>query len=245
MAVFSAEIANKQLRKTMVSEALLRWDSKNDEIGPCYPDEFIGILENNGRIMDVGYFVMKSALLQLSIWQKKYHKFYVSFNVSYLQLQDPQFIPSIIKTVKMYKIDPSCVIVELTESVLAADTDMLKSSFKQLKDAGIKIALDDFGTGNTSFWTLHNIDIDIIKLDQSFIRGLGKNDTSIDHAIVESIGLMCDRIGYITVAEGVENDNIWNVINQTTRNHYVLSSLHYTRLCLLSSHFPPRNYSYQ
>lgn len=200
--------------KIISCEALLRWSPNDDRIGACYPDEFIPILENTGGIVPVGYFVMKEAIRQASEWRKKYKKFSVSFNVSYLQLQDPDFVPAIIKAVNMYHLDTSSVIVELTESVLAEDTDMVRNSFKLLRQNGIKIALDDFGTGNSSFWTLHNIDIDILKLDQSFIRGLNTGDNCINYAIVESVCLMCNRIGCKTIAEGVEDAEIWKLISK-------------------------------
>lgn len=195
-------------------EALLRWKPNNEAIGNCYPDEFIAILEENGGINEVGYFVMREAIKQAAKWQRYYKKFNVSFNVSYIQLEDPKFVPAIIETVEKYKLDPEYVIVELTESVLAADTIMVKNSFELLKQHGVKIALDDFGTGNSSFWMLHNIEVDIIKLDQSFIRGLDNSGKGIDYAIVESVGIMCNRIGCMTVAEGVETDTIWKMISK-------------------------------
>ncbi len=195
-------------------ESLLRWENDNPDIGPCYPNEFIPILESNGGIIEVGYYVMKESIRQAAEWQKKYKKFNVSFNVSYLQMEDPKFVPMIIETVGQYNMDTSCVVVELTESVLVADTVMVRNSFELLKKYGIQIALDDFGTGNSSFWMLHNINVDIIKLDQSFIRGLKDSGTDIDYAIVESVGLMCNRIGCQTVAEGVETDAIWKMISK-------------------------------
>ena len=195
-------------------EALLRWKTNDETIGNCYPDEFISVLESNGGIIDVGYFVMRESIRQASLFQKKYKKFNVSFNVSYLQLEDPKFVPSIIETVEKYDVDPNYIIVELTESVLAADTIMVRNSFELLKRHGIKIALDDFGTGNSSFWMLHNIDVDVVKLDQSFIRGLDNSGKGIDYAIVESVGIMCNRIGCMTVAEGVETDTIWKMISK-------------------------------
>lgn len=146
------------------------------------------------------------------MWQKKYKKFNVSFNVSYVQLQDPDFVPAVIAAVDEFGADPNGIVMELTESVLDVDTIMLKKSFDMLKGKGIRIALDDFGTGNSSFWMLHNIDVDIVKLDQSFIMGLDTQDKGIDHAIIESVGLMCKRIGCHTVAEGVENNDIWELI---------------------------------
>lgn len=195
-------------------ESLLRWNPNDEDLGASYPDEFIPILESNGGINEVGYFVMRESIRQAAEWQKKYKKFNVSFNVSYLQLEDPKFVPAIVETVEKYDMDPTSVIVELTESVLAVDTSMVRASFELLKKHGLKIALDDFGTGNSSFLTLHNINIDIVKLDQSFIRGLDANETGIDHAIIESVGLMCNRIGCMTVAEGVETEVIWGMIKQ-------------------------------
>lgn len=195
-------------------EALLRWKPNNEAIGNCYPDEFISVLESNGGIIDVGYFVMRSAIKQASEWQRKYKKFNVSFNVSYIQLEDPKFVPAIIEAVEEFGADPRYIIMELTESVLAADTIMIRNSFDLLKKHGVKIALDDFGTGNSSFWMLHNIDVDVVKLDQSFIRGLDNSGKGIDYAIVESVGIMCNRIGCMTVAEGVETDTIWKMISK-------------------------------
>lgn len=195
-------------------EALLRWKPNNEMIGNCYPDEFISILEENDGINEVGYFVMRDSIRQASEWQKKYKKFNVSFNVSYKQLEDPNFVPAIIDTIRKYKVDPHYIIVELTESILAADTVMVKKSFELLKKHGVKIALDDFGTGNSSFWMLHNISVDEVKLDQSFIRGLDISGKGIDYAIVESVGIMCNRIGCMTIAEGVETDTIWKMISK-------------------------------
>lgn len=193
-------------------EALLRWKSDNELIGNCYPDEFISILEGNGGMKAVGYFVMREAIRQAAEWQKKYKSFNVSFNVSYVQLEDSEFVPAIIDAIEEYGADPEKIVVELTESVLSVDTVKVKQSFKILREKGIKIALDDFGTGNSSFWMLHNIDVDIVKLDQSFIRKLDAADTEIDRAIVESVGIMCSRIGYKTVAEGIETERIWKMV---------------------------------
>lgn len=195
-------------------EALLRWQSDNEKIGPCYPDEFISILEANGGMHDVGYYVMREAIRQASVWQKSYKDFNVSFNVSYVQLEDSNFVPSIIEAIKEYGADPAKIVVELTESILNVDTVKVKKSFEMLREHGILIALDDFGTGNSSFWMLHNIDVDIVKLDQSFIRKLDTIGTDIDHAIVESVGLMCNRIGCKTVAEGIETEAIWKMVSE-------------------------------
>ena len=195
-------------------EALLRYTTDNPAVGNCYPDEFISILESNGGMTEVGYFVMREAIRQAAEWQKRYKWFSVSFNVSYVQLEDTNFVPSIIEAIKEYGADPLRITAELTESILNVDTVKVKKSFELLRENGIKIALDDFGTGNSSFWMLHNIDVDIVKLDQSFIRKLDTEDnTGIDHAIVESVGIMCNRIGCSTVAEGIETEAIWKTVS--------------------------------
>lgn len=195
-------------------EALLRWNSGSEEIGPCYPGEFIPILESNGAIVQVGYFVMREAIRQAAQWQKKYKSFRVSFNVSYLQMEDPFFIPEFIETAEKEQVDPKRVVMELTESVIAADKTTVRSSFDALHRRGFRIALDDFGTGNSSFALLHDIDVDIIKLDQSFIRGLCADGNPLDYAIVESIAFLCNRIQMMTIAEGIENEELWNRIKE-------------------------------
>lgn len=201
--------------KTVVGcEALLRWKPASEEIGNCYPGEFIPILEENGTIVPVGYYVMREAIRQAAQWQKHYKKFSVSFNVSYLQMEDPWFVPSLIDTAKEFGVDTTKITVELTESVFAADTILVQKSFEALRSEGFKIALDDFGTGNSSFWMLHNLNVDIIKLDQAFIRGLNRSGSETDYAIVESVAYLCERIHYQTVAEGVEDENLWKKIKE-------------------------------
>ncbi|MCQ2497048.1 MAG: EAL domain-containing protein [Lachnospiraceae bacterium] len=129
-------------------------------------------------------------------------------------MEDPEFVPAVLRTVDEFGADPENIVVELTESILDVDTLVIKQSFELLKSKGIRIALDDFGTGNSSFWMLHNIDVDILKLDQTFIRGLGSSEKKIDFAIVEGVALMCERIGFLTVAEGVETRDIWEMISK-------------------------------
>lgn len=207
--LFFQPIVNNDNSTVVSCEALLRWNSHSDEIGNCYPGEFIPILENNGSIVQVGYFVMKEAIRMASIWQKKCKKFKVSFNVSYIQFEDSKFVPTLIKTAEEYKVDTSLIVIELTESVFASDTIMIQNTFKTLKKHGFMIALDDFGTGNSSFMLLHNYNVDIIKLDQTFIRGLNQSGSEVDYAIVESIAFLCNKINYLTVAEGVEDKYLW------------------------------------
>lgn len=207
-------IVSNEGKSVVGCEALLRWNPGVEEIGACYPGEFIPILEENGTIVPVGYYVMRQAIAHAAKWQKIYKSFSVSFNVSYLQMEDPGFVPALISTALEFGVDQSRIIVELTESVFASDTILVQKSFEALREQGFKIALDDFGTGNSSFWMLHHLNVDIIKLDQAFIRGLNKSGNETDYAIVESVAYLCDRIHYLTVAEGVENEELWKRIRE-------------------------------
>lgn len=213
--LFYQPIMAKNGERLIGCESLLRWNPDHPEIGNCYPNEFIPILENNGGIVEVGYFVMREAIRQASEWQSRGIDIRVSFNVSYLQFEDRNFINALIATAEHYHADTSRIIVELTESVFASDTVMIRKSFELLHQHGFMIALDDFGTGHSSFWMLHNLDVDIIKLDQTFIRGLGKDDdTEVDLAIVRSVAVLCETLDYLTIVEGVEDEYVINTISE-------------------------------
>lgn len=201
-------IMSGQGERMVGCEALLRWAPGDERIGACYPNEFIPILEENGGIREVGRYVMREAIRHAAAWQTAYPGLRLSFNVSYLQLEDPDFVPSIAAEIKWYHIDPACIVVELTESVFASDTVLVKQAFEYLKQHGIGIALDDFGRGNSSFWMLHQFPVDYVKLDQAFVRGLTDSGSGIDDAIVQSTVLLCRAIGSRAVAEGVETPEL-------------------------------------
>lgn len=110
------------------------------------------------------------------------------------------------------RLDPSRVFLELTESVFVEDPTLLQQSFDFFRSHGVCISLDDFGRGNSSFWMLHNYKVDCIKLDQSFIRTIDTSHEKIDYAIVKSTSVLCQNIGCRSVAEGVENEEVYDKI---------------------------------
>jgi len=193
-------------------ESLLRW--KTPEIQDATPYEFIKLLENSGEIREVGYWVMEEALRHAARWQKEYGGIGISFNVSYVQLLDGEFVDRLIEKAQEYGVDPRLVMVELTESCSAEDTEMLSRYFDRLRGLGFKIAMDDFGTEYASFGLLHDVSMDVLKIDQKFVRGLVRDGNHTDVAIIESVVDMCRRLAIQTVAEGVETEEIQEMIRK-------------------------------
>lgn len=203
-------ILDAQTKKIVECESLLRW--KTPEIQDATPYEFIKILENTGEIREVGFWVMEEALRHAAMWQKKYRDISVSFNVSYIQLLDGEFIDRLIAKAKELEVDPKLVMVELTESCNADDTKMLSRQFDKLQKLGFKIAMDDFGTEYASFGLLHDVSMDVLKIDQKFVRGLIRDGNMTDMAIIENVVNMCRQLSIQTVAEGIETKEIHDII---------------------------------
>ncbi|MDE7177077.1 MAG: GGDEF and EAL domain-containing protein [Lachnospiraceae bacterium] len=203
-------ILDAKTKKIVECESLLRW--KTPEIQDATPYEFIKILEDSGEIREVGYWVMEEALRHAAMWQKRYNDISVSFNVSYLQLMDGEFIDKLIAKAQELQVDPRLVMVELTESCNADDTKMLSNQFDKLQKLGFKIAMDDFGTEYASFGLLHDVSMDVLKIDQKFVRGLVREGNMTDMAIIENVVNMCRQLSIQTVAEGIETKEIQDII---------------------------------
>lgn len=203
-------ILDAKTKKIVECESLLRW--KTPEIPDATPYEFIKLLENSGEIREVGFWVMEEALRHAAAWQKKYNNIAVSFNVSYIQLLDGEFIDKLIAKAKELQVNPRLVMVELTESCNADDTEMLSRQFDKLQKLGFKIAMDDFGTEYASFGLLHDVNMDVLKIDQKFVRGLIRKGNMTDMAIIENVVNMCRQLSIQTVAEGIETEEIQDII---------------------------------
>lgn len=203
-------ILDAKTKKIVECESLLRW--KTLEIQDATPYEFIKILEDSGEIREVGFWVMEEALRHAAMWQKKYADISVSFNVSYIQLLDGEFIDRLIAKAQELQVDPRLVMVELTESCNADDTEMLSLQFGKLQKLGFKIAMDDFGTEYASFGLLHDVSMDVLKIDQKFVRGLIREGNMTDIAIIENVVNMCRQLSIQTIAEGIETEEIQDII---------------------------------
>ncbi len=185
------------------SEALVRW--KHPTRGMLYPATFMTIAEETGLIVPLGAWIFDQACMQTARWEDQHGgDVFIAINLSASQLGDPSLTDDIASVLAATRIDPGHVHVEITESVLMHDVDASKEVLDRLKILGVRIAIDDFGTGYSSFSYLRRFPVDILKIDQSFVQGLG-TDAEAD-AIVEAIINLGHTLGLVVVAEGVETE---------------------------------------
>ncbi len=185
-------------------EALIRWKDENGHI--INPGEFIPIAEKNGAIVEIGEWVLEEAVRTISEWQQRYKTDIVmSINISAVQYKKQGFAHKLLDLLEKYNVDARFIELEITESVLIDDFKQVMDKMKILKDCGLKVSLDDFGTGYSSLSYLKDLPIDTLKIDKSFIDTVVSDDST--RVITESIVSMVKKLGYETVAEGVEHSD--------------------------------------
>jgi len=181
-------------------EALLRW--RHPERGVVQPDDFIPALESSGLIMPVGAWVLHEACRQGATWMRQGYRFTVSVNVSGRQLDEDRLVSDVQEALQMSGFQPDMLILELTETALMHDATSSAARLQLLKELGVRIAIDDFGTGYSSLGYLRQFPIDVLKIDRSFVSGLG--DSAESAALVHTLVQLGKALGIETVAEGVE-----------------------------------------
>ncbi len=183
------------------AEALLRWNHPSQ--GAISPVTFIPLAEESGLIHELGEWVFKEALRQVSHWRNTFNpKFQISINVSPVQFQSEGNVANWVDAIRNSGQDADCILLEITEGLLLENNSRNAETLALFKSAGIPIALDDFGTGYSSLSYLKRLDIDIIKIDRSFVNNLaaGNEDLVLCQAIVS----IADSLNFKVVAEGVE-----------------------------------------
>lgn len=182
-------------------EALIRW--RDGEGTMISPGEFIPIAERNGTIVPIGNWVIEEAI-KTQIYLKKTYKidFIMSVNISAIQYKQPEFVGDLIAILTENEISPEDIELEITESILIDDFKEVIEKMYALRDYGIKVSLDDFGTGFSSLSYLKGLPIDTLKIDKSFIDSVTYDEST--RTITESIIHMVKRLGFETIAEGVE-----------------------------------------
>lgn len=190
--------------RTIGAEALCRWN--HPDRGLVLPAEFIPIAEETGLIDAVGDWVLDTACRQASIWSASElgQDLMVSVNVSARALGNPQFVHDVRARLEENSLDPSLLCLEITESVLMGNVELSLASLTRLKELGVAVAIDDFGTGYSSLAYLKRFPVDILKVDRSFVSGLGEH--SEDTAIVETVVTLASTLGLMAIAEGVETE---------------------------------------
>lgn len=192
-------------------EALIRWkDSKGDMISPAV---FIPIAEKNGTIVPIGNWVIEKSVQSYVEWKSKYHyPLILSLNVSAVQCKQKDFIDIFLHILDKYGVSPAEIEIEVTETILIEDFDHISRRLGKLRKIGARVSLDDFGTGFSSLSYLKGLPIDTLKIDKTFVDTLL---TDINTKIItESIICMVKRLGYETIAEGVETEEQFQYLRE-------------------------------
>ncbi len=183
-------------------EALLRWT--NDELGAIPPAEFIPVAEESGLILEIGEWVLRTACAQAKAWADEgLPPIRMAVNVSGQQFSLKDFPRLVARIIAETGIEPKCLELEITESVVMKDEAWAEQAMAELKELGVSLAIDDFGTGYSSFGRLRRFAVDRLKIDRSFVTSL--LECSDDRAIAAAIIAMSRSLRINVTAEGVEN----------------------------------------
>ncbi len=185
-------------------EALARWE--HPERGLISPADFIPLAEETGLIVPLGMAILKEACLQLAQWQKMFpaeEPLTMSINLSARQFAQKDLVEEIRKVIRDAKVEPDCIRLEITESVVMENAHEAIETLKELKSIGVQLSIDDFGTGYSSLSYLHRFPFDILKIDRSFVNRMNTDKDSL--SIVETIVTLAKKLGKSLVAEGIED----------------------------------------
>ena len=186
-------------------EALLRWN--HFEFGNIPPNKFIPIAEDSGLIIPITIWILEQTCNQLALWQKinpSYRDLMVSVNISGKHLMHGDLIADVEHAIGMSKLDPSCLKLEITESVAMENADHTINVLNRLKQLGVKLSIDDFGTGYSSLSILHKLPFDSLKIDRSFVYSVGENGENSE--ILQTIISLAKNLKMRVIAEGIETE---------------------------------------
>jgi diguanylate cyclase (GGDEF)-like protein len=184
-------------------EALVRWN--HPERGQVPPDEFIPLAEDSGLIIPIGRWVLREACAQLSAWRAAsptMSAVQVSVNLSAKQFNSPDIVATVAEALALASLPAAALILEITESVLMEEAESTAQTLRALKELGVGLSIDDFGTGYSSLSYLKRFPVDVLKIDRSFVAGLGTD--ADDDVIVSAVVSLAHALGLSVVAEGVE-----------------------------------------
>ncbi len=192
-------------RQAVGVEALLRW--RHPQRGHVSPGEFITLAEETGLILPIGEWALRQACRQARLWQLQFPNAStpsISVNLSARQFQQPNLVQTVAEVLEETGLSPHCLVLEITESVIMEDAESTNVTLRQLKNLGVQLAVDDFGTGYSSLSYLKRFPVNFLKIDRSFISGLGSD--AEDSAIVRAIVTLAKTLGMAVTAEGVETE---------------------------------------
>jgi len=184
-------------------EALIRWN--HPRLGLLPPGEFLPVAEEAGYIVDVGDWVIRTALKTLSKWEERgIAPARMAINISPRHLEQPDFVEEFMRLVREYQVDPQRLEIELTENLFIRDPGAMVQKLQSLAAQGVMIAIDDFGTQYSSLSYLQKFPIHTLKIDKSFVWEIDREYRQ--HAIIKAIISIAHGLGLNLIAEGVETD---------------------------------------
>jgi EAL domain-containing protein (putative c-di-GMP-specific phosphodiesterase class I) len=186
------------------AEALVRW--QHPSRGLLAAVEFIDLAETTGLILDLGVWVLREACRQQVDWQRRHPErpLVIRVNLSARQIGQPDLLSQVVTILRETGIQPANLCLEITETTVMADAAASLEVLEKLRGLGVELAIDDFGTGYSSLSYLKRFPVDVLKVDRSFVDGLGTDPD--DTAIVQAIMVLAHTLGLRVTAEGVETE---------------------------------------
>jgi diguanylate cyclase (GGDEF)-like protein len=185
-------------------EALVRWN--HPERGLLWPDSFIPLACQSALVRPITRFVLDSALRQCRAWQDEGIDVGVAINLAARDLSDSRLEEEVSEALRRWKVEPHMLELEIPESAVMSERDRVHRMLARLSERGVRIAVDDFGSGYASLSHLKQLPVDVLKIDQSFVQNLSRNEE--DDAIVRSTIDLAHSLGIVVVAEGVESEDV-------------------------------------
>ncbi len=199
------EIASGAVRH---AEALLRWN--HAQLGPVAPDEFIPLAERSGFVHELSRFVLDESIRQCQSWRGEGLDLSVAVNLSAMDLMDSEMPDYVYDCLHRHRMEPSRLILEVTESALMRDVNYAIRVLQRLRAGGVRISIDDFGTGHSSLAQLKKLPVDELKIDKSFILQLAQDED--DAVIVRATIDLGHHMGLLVIAEGVEDARSYELL---------------------------------
>jgi diguanylate cyclase (GGDEF)-like protein len=209
LRLFYQPMVRMQDREVIGVEALVRWE--HPEKGLLFPDSFIPLAESSGSIDALTRWVLKAAVEQGSQWLSEGKRLSVSVNISAIILHNPVFPDTVAKLLANTGFPAELLKLEITESAIISDVIRATEVVLTLHNMGVRVSIDDFGTGYTSLSYLRKLPVDEIKIDKSFVMNM--NTVADDAVIVRTLLDLADNLDLSVVAEGIEDMDIWNILN--------------------------------
>jgi EAL domain-containing protein (putative c-di-GMP-specific phosphodiesterase class I) len=215
LRLFYQPVFSLERNRIIGAEALLRW--QHPQRGLLEPGEFISVAEDSGLIVPIGEWVLEEACRQAVVWRDRANgaePLHVSVNLSPRQVSRSNVVAAVQRVLRNTGLEPELLDLEITEHTLIDEGEAAALALRELKAVGVGLVLDDFGTGYSSLSHLKRFTIDAVKIDRSFVSGLGSPDSG-DDAIVNAIVSMAHALEVSVTAEGVETEEQLSLLRKT------------------------------